>query len=114
VQLGMRDFFNALALEKGAKLDKLALKTTADFDDPDIAKSWSMMDYFAKKTSREGQLFLRAACDKARTPATFINDWRAKGEEIFEIQGKDVFAHVDAAWREYAEMGQETGDTRRK
>jgi len=114
VQLGMRDFFNALALEKGAKLDKLALKTTADFEDPDIAKSWSMMDYFAKKTSREGQLFLRAACDKARTPATFINDWRAKGEEIFEIQGKDVFAHVDAAWREYAEMGQETGDTRRK
>jgi hypothetical protein len=114
VQLGLRDYYNALALELGVKIDKLALKQTADFDDADLAKSWSMIDYFAKKGGKQGELFLRAACTAARAPSTFINDWRAKGEEIFELEGVDVFAHFEAAWRAYAEIGQETGDARRK
>jgi len=114
VQLGMRDYFNALALEKGPKIDKLALKKTADFEDADLAKCWSLIDYIAKKSSKDGQLFLRAACNTARTPATFINDWRAKAEEIFNVSGTDVFAKVEDAWRAYAEIGQDTGDTRKK
>ncbi len=114
VQLGLRDYYNALALELGAKIDKLALKNVADFEDADLAKCWSMVDYFAKKGGKQGQLFLRAACNTARVPSTFINDWRAKGEEIFELEGVDVFAHMEQLWRTYAEIGQETGDARRK
>lgn len=114
VQLGMRDYFNALALEKGLKIDKLAMKKTAEFDDADLAKCWSMMDFLAKKSSKEGQLFLRAACNTARTPSTFVHDWRAKGEEIFGLEGKDVFTHVEELWQAFAEIGQETGDARRK
>ncbi len=114
VQLGMRDYFNALAIEKGPKIDKLAMKKTAEFVDADLAKCWSLIDFLAKKSSKEGQQFLRAACNHARTPSTFINDWRAKGEEIFGLTGKDVFTHVEALWKAYAELGQETGDVRRK
>ncbi len=114
VQLGMRDYFNALALEKGPKIDKLAMKKTAEFVDADLAKCWSLIDFLAKKSSKEGQQFLRAACNHARTPSTFIHDWRAKGEEIFGLEGKDVFTHVEELWKAYAELGQETGDVRRK
>lgn len=114
VQLGMRDYFNTLALEKGPKIDKLALKKTADFEDADLAKCWSLIDFIAKKSNKDGQMFLREACNTARTPATFINDWRAKAEQIFNVSGTDVFAKVEEAWRAYAEIGQDTGDSRKK
>jgi hypothetical protein len=114
VQLGLRDYYNALALDKGPKIDKLALKELGEFNDEDLAKSWSFFDYLAKKSGREGQLLVRAACHAARTPTTFIADWRAKIEELLGISGQDAFAVIEERWRAYAELGQDTGDTKRK
>jgi hypothetical protein len=113
VQLGLRDYFNALALEKGLPIDKLAMKKLFEMEDADIAKSWSFFDFIAKKCGKEGQLFLRAGCDASRTPATFIKDWRAKSEEIFDVHGQDVFAVIEKRWKEFAEVGQDTGDSKR-
>lgn len=112
-QLGLRDYFNALALEKGRAIDKLCLTKLYDMEDADLAKSWSFFDFIAKKCGKEGQLFLRACCNTSRTPATFIKDFRAKSEEIFDIHGQDVFAVLDKRWKEFAEVGQDTGDSKR-
>jgi hypothetical protein len=113
VQIGLRDYYNALALEKGVPIDKLALKTLYEMGDADIAKCWSFFDFVARKTGKPGQLFLRAACNAARTKDTFIKDWRANSERIFEIEGQDVFDVIDERWREFAQAGQDTGDTKR-
>jgi len=112
-QLGLRDYFNALAIEKGPTIDKLALKGLFDMEDADMAKSWSFFDFIAKKCGKQGQLFLRACCNASRTKATFVKDWRAKAEEIFDVKGQDVFAVIDKRWKDFAEVGQDTGDTKR-
>jgi hypothetical protein len=114
VQLGLRDYFNTLALEAGAPIDKMALKTLFEMSDGDLAKSWSFYDWIAKKTGKEGQMFLRACCKTSHAKATFITDWRAKAEEILSVTGKDVFDVVDARWKEFAQAGQDTGDTRKR
>jgi hypothetical protein len=114
VELGLRDYYNALAVERGPRVDKLALKTIYQFEDADLAKSWSFMDWIAKKGGRRGQLFLRQCCEFSSKPPTFINDWRKKAEELYEVQGKDVFALVEEQWKSFALVGQETGDTHRK
>ena len=114
LQEGLRDWFNALAVESGPAIDRLATKSLFEMGDADLAKSWSFYDYLARKTGKQGQQFLRAACNTERAGKTFINDWRAKSEEIFEIKGQDVFTWLDKRWREYALVGQETGDARRK
>lgn len=113
-QQGLRDWFNQLALEKGQRIDRLVLRKLFEFDDSDLAKSWSIYDYIAKKGGREGQQWLRACCTAARTPATFIAEWRKKSEEIWNVQGQDVFAVIEAKWREYATTEQDTGDTKKR
>jgi hypothetical protein len=114
-QMGLRDWYNSVALESGAPIDKLALKTLYEMNDGDLAKSWSMFDWIAKKTGKEGQSFLRAGCATAKLGKTkFIAEWRAKAEEILGITGKDVFDVVDARWKEFAQVGQDTGDTSKK
>jgi hypothetical protein len=114
MQIGLRDYYNALALERGPPIEKLALKSLFELDDADFAKSWSFFDYLAHKESKNAQLFLRAACNMARNQDTFIKDWRARAEEIFEAHGKDVFELLETRWREYAQAGQATGDSKRK
>lgn len=113
-QVGLRDWYNAMALESGAPIDRLILFKLIDMGDGDLAKSWSYFDWIAKKRGKEGQLFLRQCCQQARTNTTFINELRAKAEEIFNITGQDVYKAIDKFWREFAELGQETGDTKRK
>ncbi len=113
-QQGLREWFNALALEKGPKVDRLVLMKLFDFDDPTLAKSWSLFDFIAKKCGKEGQLWLRACCDASRTKATFIADWRKKSEEIWNVQGRDVFDVMEAKWREFATNGQDTGDSKKR
>lgn len=113
-QEGLRDWFNALALDSGPTIDRLATKTLLEMGDADLAKSWSFYDFLARETGKQGQLFLRDACDAARLGKTFISDWRAKSEKVFEITGQDVFGVLDKRWREFALVGQETGDARRK
>ena len=113
-QVGMRDWYNAVAVEAGSPIDRLALLTLFEFGDGDIAKSWSFFDWIAKKNGKQGQLFLRACCNASRTKTTFIKDWRAKAEEIFELMGQDVFRTLDEKWKEFAETGQDVGDTKKK
>jgi hypothetical protein len=113
-QIGLRDWYNALALESGAPIEKLALKTLYEMGDGDLAKSWSFFDWQAKKGGKDGQLFLRAACEAARKGKTFVADWRAKAEEIYDVEGTDVFDLVDGRWKEFAALGQDTGDASRK
>ncbi|MBM3988508.1 MAG: hypothetical protein FJ294_11205 [Planctomycetes bacterium] len=108
-QMGQRDWYNAMAIEAGAPIDKLVLKTLFEFGDGDLAKSWSFFDWIAKRGGREGQLLLRSCCDKARTRPTFIKDWRSKAEEIYEVSGADVFDVLDKRWKEFAQNSQDLG-----
>jgi hypothetical protein len=113
LQLGLRDFYNSLALDSGPVVDKLALKKLAEMEDADLAKCWSMYDYLIRKEGKLGQQWLRTACEKARDKATFMKAWREKSEAMFNVQGQDVFKLIEARWRAFAEAGQDTGDTAR-
>jgi hypothetical protein len=112
-QLGLRDFYNAVALDEGLPIESLALKTLFEFGDADMAKSWSFYEFLVKKEGKAGQLFLRAACEFAKDKKTFVKSWREKANTIYDVKDKDVFDLLDKRWREYAETGQETGDVRR-
>ena len=79
-----------------------------------IAKAWSFYDYLVKKEGKNGQRFLRAACETSKDKATFIQKWREKANEIFSFSQGDVFKAIDDRWRTFAETGQETGDTGRR
>jgi len=114
MKLGLRDYYNALALDSGPSIDKLALKDLYSLDEADVAKSWSFFDFLVKKEGKEGQLFLRAACATSKDKATFIQKWREKANQIFAIDNGDVFKAIDTRWRAFAESGQETGDAARR
>lgn len=114
LMLGLRDTYNRIALERGPRLDKMSLKYLHDFEDPDLAKSWSMFDWVAKSLGKEGQVWLRQGCVAARNRAEFIAEWRTASEEIFDIHGKDVFREIDERWKKYAQNEQETGESFRK
>lgn len=113
-QLGLRDIYNALALESGPSIDKLAMKDLFSLEEADVAKSWSMFDFLAKKEGKNGQKFLRAACQFSNDKGTFIAKWREKANLIYEVSAGDVFKKLDERWKAFAETGQETGDTARR
>jgi hypothetical protein len=113
-KLGLRDFYNALALDAGPPIDKLAPRELFSFEDADIAKAWSFYDFVVKKEGKKGQFLLRAACETSKDKATFIQKWREKVNQIFAFDQGDVFKAIDDRWREFAETGQETGDTARR
>ncbi len=106
--LGMRDAFNAMALESGPKIDALALKTLFELNNADFAKGWSFFDYIARKTGKKGQLWLRAGCKASVTKKTMINDWRTASEELYETSGVDIFKKLDDEWKVFAESEQDT------
>ena len=114
VMIGLRDMYNGIALDKGPRFDKMALKYLFDFEDADLAKSWSMFDWIAKDLGKEGQIWLREGCIAARDRAAFIADWREVSEEIFDVKGKDVFKVIDDLWRAYAKNQQDTSETFRR
>jgi hypothetical protein len=113
-QMGLRDYYNAIALDNGPPIDKLATRELYSFEDADVAKAWSFYDFLVKKEGKKGQLFLRAACQFANDKATFIQKWRDKCNIIYDVESGDVFKAIDTRWREFAETGQETGDTSRR
>jgi hypothetical protein len=114
-QMGQRDWYNAMALEAGAAIDRLVLKPLFEMGDGDLAKSWSFFDWLAKKGGKEGQLFLRSCCEHSHDKPTFINKWRVTSEDIYGVKGADVFNVIDKRWKEFASGGQDkTGDTRKR
>ena len=107
VELGMRDYFNGLALQKGPTLDALALKTLAQISDPDFAKAWSLFDWVARTQGKAGQNWLRAMCKAHNNRSTFIQKFREASEEAFGVEsGTDVFKVIEEQWREYATQEQ--------
>src|SRR5690606_15770869 len=42
LQVGLRAYFNSLALEQGPPIDRLAMKKLFEMEDGDLAKSWSL------------------------------------------------------------------------
>jgi hypothetical protein len=105
LHLGLRDFYNKIALEKGERVDKLALKTLYELDGTDLSKAWSYYEYVVRREGRRGQLFLRAGCQRALAKETFILKWREDANAIFAIQGEDVFGVLEKRWRAFAEGG---------
>lgn len=108
VVLGMRDTFNAMALEEGPKIDKLALKTLFELENADLAKAWSFFDYVARKMGKKGQQWLRAGSTASTKRKSMINDWRAASEELYKVEGVDIFKKLDDEWRSFAESEQNT------
>ena len=72
--------------------------TSADF-----AKSWSVMDFIAKRLGKNGQEWLRAGCLESKNKKTFLTNWRAVSEALFDVQGGDVYKVLEGRWRKYAE-----------
>ena len=111
---GFRDWLNQMALERGPRIDRLALKTLFEMEDPDLAKSWSFFDFIARNEGKEGQAWLRAHCASTRNEDGMINRWRELSEAIWELEaGVDVFQEVDNRWRSFAGGDQDTSDRRR-
>ena len=109
VQLGLRGYFNELALSDGPAIDALAIKQLWQIGDADFAKAWSFYDFVAMRLGRDGQNWLRNTCFAAGSSrqSDFMRRWRTFSEQLFPVQtGTDVFAEIDRKWREYAEDGQ--------
>lgn len=104
VQLGLKGSFNELALATGPTIDQLFIKELAQFTDADLAKAWSFFDYIAKKTKREGQLFLRQLCFAAtRDKKGFLERERATCEQILGTEPKrDVYGILEERWKAFA------------
>ncbi len=107
-EMGYRDKLNAAALDGGPRIDRLMIKYLADFENPDVAKSWSFFDYMARSHDKTGQRWLRASSEFARKRNTFIADLRKFSEELFGVAGEDVYQVLDDRWRAYAESEQDT------
>ncbi|MCZ6596139.1 MAG: hypothetical protein O7B99_00710 [Planctomycetota bacterium] len=104
VQMGYRETLNAVALEDGPRIDRLMLKSLAEMEDPDLAKSWSFFDYVAQKLDKDGQRWMRATCEYSRNKSTFIEKLREFSEGHYGVQsGTDIFQALDDRWREYAQ-----------
>ena len=58
---GMREAFNRLAIKKGLPIEELARKTLFQMDNADLAKSWSLFDWFAERDGIRGIRFLQLA-----------------------------------------------------
>lgn len=114
LQVGLRAYYNSLALEFGPPIDRLVLKKLFEMEDGDLAKSWSLYDYVVRKEGRRGQEFLRSACQHSSNRQTFVQRWREEAQRLWGVQGQDVFRIVDEAWRAFARSGQDTGDTNRR
>lgn len=108
VQLGQKGGFNELALATGPALDQLFIRELSQFTDADLAKAWSFYDYIAKKTKREGQMFLRILCFAAiRGKSGFLERERAQLETLMGIEGKrDVYGVLDERWKAFARTDQ--------
>jgi hypothetical protein len=109
-ELGLRDAYNALALGKGPRVERLILKNLHDMDDADLAKSWSYFDWLAKEGGKSGQAWMRSACKLARDKSTMIEKLRKATEELLGVSGEDAYAVLEARWREYAEKRQDTSE----
>jgi hypothetical protein len=101
--MGTADIYHRLALEEGKDIDQLALRKIAEFEDPDVAKSYSIFNYVAKSQGEKGQRWLRACCNAASFPGGFIPQWRKKSEELFQVTGVDIFKKINDEWRAFAQ-----------
>lgn len=105
---GTREVFNAMALEEGPKIEVLALKRLFELNNADLAKGWSFYDYLCRKKGKVGQEWLRAGARFSANRNKLVSDWREVSEDLFEIEGQDVFKVIDDAWRQFARTGQDT------
>ena len=101
--LGTAEVYHRLALEKGLPIDQLALRKLYEFDDPAVAKSYSVFNFIAKTQGEKGQRWLRACCEAADVRKTFIAEWRKKSEELFQVTGVDVFKKLGDDWARFAQ-----------
>ena len=109
VQQGMRESFNKLALKKGVPFAQLMQTQLFKMDDADLAKSWSMFDYFARREGRQGIKFLRMACflwSNTRGRPQFQSTMREDAKEIYKDLETDVFQLIENKWKRYAKVGQ--------
>ena len=113
-RISHREFLNRLALQQGKPLDALARLELWQFEDADLAQSWSLFDWLARKKAKDGQLWLRDAGRLASDPEKFLPAWRKASEERFGVQGTDVFRVLLEEWREYARSEQDLSDQARK
>jgi hypothetical protein len=112
VKESLRDWLNEIALNEGPRLVDLAIMSLFEMEDKDIAKSWSVFDFIARKEGKQGQDFLRAQCESGSVQDGMMNKWRAAAETIYEVTGVDVFKLFEDRWRDYAATGQK--DERRR
>jgi hypothetical protein len=110
--MGTADTYHRLALAKGPPIDQLALRQLSDFDDPAVAKSFSVFNYVAKTQGEKGQRWLRNCCVAAGARKSFISQWRKYSEELFQVTGVDVFKKINDDWSRFAE--EQSGELRRK
>jgi hypothetical protein len=101
---GTADLYHRLALDKGRALDALAILKLVQFEDADIAKSYSLFTFVAKTQGEKGQRWLRACLNAEGQPSTFVQQWRKKSEEIFGVTKQDIFKVIDEQWHKFAEQ----------
>jgi len=118
VQLGQRETFNRVALSKGAPINSLITKSLFQLDNADLAKSWSLFDFLARKGGMKAVLWLRAANRHSRRNTDgLINKLRPDSNEIWGIKKgeKDFYTWLDNQWKVFARAGQKKdGSTRRR
>ena len=104
--------------QASSRVENLVFERLLDVDEENrmraqLAKSWSVFDYIARKEGRRGLLFLKSFCSHARDRQKVIPRWREDAREIFETGAKDPFRELEARWRQFAERGQKKDSSRR-
>ena len=97
---GAKQVYVDAALASGSPLQVLVKLKLIDMKNGDLGKAWSVFDYLAKNTGREGQMFLRALGKYSSEEGSFVRKVREQGELLFNSQGKDVFRLLDEHWKD--------------
>ena len=74
-----------------------------EMEPPALAKSWSMVDFLVSEHREKVMPWLMAVCDESGDGRTDLQRLRPRTEAIFAVDAdRDVYAVLDAQWREYA------------
>lgn len=107
VQAGERTLYLRSALGEGSPFSGLMTTRLYDMSRGDVAKSWAMFEYLIQTDPKNAQLFLRSMAQFAREGGDFHGRLRKRAEELFQVQGEDVFRKLDRDWEAWvrAQLG---------
>jgi hypothetical protein len=97
-----REMFEAQALQSGPPVDRLFRLRTFELTGPDLAKSWSLVDWLLRhRPDRAHRFFLRAAAAGTPDGPMRLDVFRADLAGFLDADpASNLYGDLDKAWRE--------------